>query len=91
MNEILAKYLIIIEIPKWERKKRNELLKRWNEQKLTKLPSYKELKEFESLCEVQGHKYDTYFFMKKIYIPVYYNEIFFKKNMNQPTLTYSFQ
>ena len=82
MNEILSKYLSIIEVPKWERKKRNELLQNWNEQKLTELPSYKELKEFESFCEAEGHRFDTYFFMKKIYIPVYYNEIFSKKNID---------
>lgn len=82
MNKILSEYLIIIEIPKWERKKRNSLLQSWNEQKLTELPSYIELKEFESLCKTKSYEFDTYFFMKKVYIPVYYNEIFSNKNSN---------
>jgi len=82
MNETLSRYLNIINVPKWERKKRNELLQSWHKEKSTEMPSYEELKKFEGLCEAEGYKFDTYFFMKKIFIPIYHKEIFSKRNIN---------
>lgn len=82
MNKILLEYLNIIKIPKSERKKFNHLLHEWKDKKLTELPTYEELVEFERLCEAKGYYYSNQFFGKKISGPIFYNEIFLKRNLD---------
>lgn len=81
MNKILLDYINVIKTPKWERKEFNRLLHEWNDQKINELPTYEELVEFEKLCKTKGYSYNNHFFNQKIFSPIYYNEIFLKRNL----------